>query len=142
MRPRFSLRAFFVFATLVALVCAWCVLPTIAAKQFVRALANGNYKAADDMFVKSKDRCLEQWDEKHWSFHASGRLEPLTIGQLIRGQRLVQFNLNYFALDQTVNRNGLLAVTPLGAKAPEVGPERYGSLILDGTHDGIPNMTR
>lgn len=135
MRPRFSLRSFFVFATLIALVCAWCALPSIAARQFVRAIAEGDYKTADDMFINSKDRCLEQWDDKHWSFRVSGRLAPLTIGQLVRGQRLVQFNLNYFALDQSVNRSGLLAVTPLGAKTPEVGPERYGSMIVDGIPD-------
>jgi hypothetical protein len=142
MRPHFSLRSFFAFATLVALFCAWCVLPSIAARQFVRALADGNYKTADDMFLNSKDRCLEQWDDKLWSFHASGRLAPLTIGQLIRGQRLVQFNLNYFALDQTVNRDGSFAVTLFGAKAPDVGPERYGSMILDGIRDGEPSLKR
>lgn len=114
----------------------------MAARQFVRALTDGDYVSADQMFLNANHRCLKQWDDQHWSFRASGRLAPLTIGQLIRGQRLVQFNLNYFALDQTVNRDGLLAVTPLGAKAPDVGPERYGSVIIDGIRDGEPSLRR
>jgi hypothetical protein len=137
MRPRFSLRAFFAFAALVAVICAWCVLPSIAARRFVRTLADADYRAADLMFHDADDRCLEKWDDKHWSFCAAGRLAPLTIGQLITGHRLVRLNVNYFALDQTVNRDGLVAVTPLGVmRAPEVGPERYGSRIIDGIRDG------
>jgi hypothetical protein len=142
MRPRFSLRSFFAFATLVALICAWCVLPSMAARQFVRALAEGDYQSADQMFLRADHRCLEQWDDKHWSFQATGRLAPLTLGQLVRGQRLIQFNVNYFAFDQTVNRDGLLAVTLFGAKAPDVGPERYGSIIIDVRSDGGPRLTR
>ena len=142
MPVRFSLRSFFAFATLVGLICAWCVLPSMAARQFVRSLADGDFRSADQMFLSDDNRCLEQWSEKHWSFRASGRLAPLTMGQLVRGQRLVRFNLNYFALDQTVNRDGLLAVTPFGAKAPDVGPERYGSVIIDGIRDGEPSLTR
>jgi hypothetical protein len=142
MRPRFSLRSFFAFATLVALICAWCVLPSMAARQFVRALADGDYLSADQMFLSADSRCLEQWDDKHWSFRATGRLAPLTIGQLVCGRRLVRINVNYFALDQTVNRDGLLAVTSCGAKAPEVGPERYGSIIIDSTRNGSPRFTR
>ena len=138
MRPRFSLRSFFIFAALVAVICAWCVLPSMAARQFVRKLADGDYGAADQMFRDSSDRYLEKWDDELWSFHAAGRLAPLSIGQLVSGRRLVQFNVNYFALDQIVNRDGLIAVTPLGAREPEMGPVRYGSVIID----GIPDTTR
>ena len=132
MRPRFSLRSFFLFAALVAVICAWCVLPSMAARQFVRKLAERDYRAADQMFHDADDRCLEKWDEEHWSFRASGTLAPLTLRQLIGGHRLVQFNVDYFALDQTVGREGLIAVTPFGVRAPELGPERYGSRIIDG----------
>ena len=135
---RFSLRSFFLFAALVAVICAWCVWPSMAARQFVRALSNGDYRAADEMFRHADDRCLEKWDEEHWSFLASGRLAPLTFDQLATGHRLVQINIHYFALDQSVSRDGLIAVTPLGVKAPKVGPERYGSPIID----GIPESTR
>ena len=138
MRPRFSLRAFFAFAALVAVVCAWCVLPSMAARRFVRAVEMREYKAADEMFRSAQDRCLEKWDKACWSFRAAGRLAPVTLGQLLTGRRLVEFNIDYFALDQTVSRNGLIAVTQLGAKAPEIGPERYGSVIID----GIPDSTR
>ncbi len=92
------------------------------------------------MFRDADDRCLEKWDEDRWSFHASGRLAPLTIRQLASGRRIVQLNMNYFALDQTVSRDGLIAVTPLGAKTPEVGPEQYGSPIVDGIRDGSPSF--
>ena len=142
MRPRFSLRSFFVFATLVAVVCAWCVLPSIVARQFVRALADADFRAADQMFLHADDRCLEKWDGEHWSFRATGRLAPLTLGQLIGGRRFVQFNINYFALDQTVSRDGLIAVTTLGVKTPEVGPQRYGSLIIDGIDGRSPRLQR
>jgi hypothetical protein len=138
MRPRFSLRAFFAFASLVAVACAWCVLPSIAARRLVRAMADGKYGAADQMFRDERDRCLEQWNQEHWSFHASGRLAPVTLGQLIHGRRMVNFNINYFALDQIVNRDGLILVSPLGASKPEMGPERYGSQIID----GIPSTSR
>jgi hypothetical protein len=136
MRPRFSLRSFFLFAALVAVVCAWCVLPSMAARRFVRAMAERDYGAADHMFRKADERCLEKWDEEHWSFHASGTLAPVTLGQLISGHRQVQLNINYFAFDQTVSRDALIAVTPLGATARDVGPERYGSLMIDGIRDG------
>ncbi len=138
MRPRFSLRAFFAFAALVAVVCAWCVLPSMAARRMVRAMADGDYGAADQMFRDESDRCLAKWNQEHWSFHAAGRLAPVTLGQLIAGCRVVEFNVNYFALDQTVNRDGLITVSLWGASKPKVGPERYGSMIID----GIPSSTR
>jgi hypothetical protein len=137
MRPRFSLRAFFAFAALVAVICAWGVLPSMAARRFVRAIAEREYETADQMFRNADDRCLEKWDERHWSFHASGQLAPWTFRQFIRGQRFVKFNINYFALDQVVNRDGLIAVTPLGVKTPEIGPERYGSMIIDGNPETV-----
>ncbi len=62
----------------------------------------------------------------------------MTFSQLVTGRRLVRINVNYFALDQTVSRDGLIAVSPFGVKTPEIGPERYGSLIID----GIPGSTR
>ncbi len=139
---RFSLRAFFAFAALVAVVCAWCVLPSIAARRFIHTLADADYRAADQMFHDADDWCLEKWDDKHWSFRATGRLAPLTIGQLITGHRLVRLNVNCFALDQTVSRDGLIAVSPFGVKAPEVGPERYGSMIIDGIPDSSRSFQR
>jgi hypothetical protein len=114
----------------------------MAARQFVRALSVRDYQSADLMFRSADDRCLEKWDEEHWSFHASGRLAPLTFGQLVGGHRHVEFNINFFALDQTVSRDGLIAVTPIGARSPEDGPERYGSVILEGIRDGSPILQR
>jgi len=128
---RFSLRAFFLMAALVAVICAWCVWPSIMARDFVGKLAAEDYQAADQMFRNADDRCLEKWDHKRWSFRASGRLAPITLGQLVRGQRLVQLDLNYMALDQLVSRTGAIVVTPLGANAPEVGYELYNSRIID-----------
>ncbi len=142
MSVRFSLRSFFLFAALVAVVCAWCVLPSMAARRFVRTLAERDYGAADQMFRNADDRCLEKWDEEHWSFRASGTLAPLTLGQLMSGHRQVQFNVNYFALDQTVSRNGVIAITPLGAGAPEIGPKRYGSRFIDGLPNTTPGIER
>ncbi len=89
------------------------------------------------MFRDADDHCLERLDEEHWSFQATGRLAPWTVGQLVLGRRFVQLDVNYFALDQTVSREGLVAVTMLGAKSPEIGPERFGSLIIDGIPDTI-----
>jgi hypothetical protein len=137
MHPRFSLRTFFAFAALVAVICTWCVLPSMAAREFIRKLAAEDYEAADEMFRNADDRCLTEWNEQRWSFKASGRLAPLTLGQLIRGRRLVQLDVNYFALDQLVNRQGSIVVTPLGAKMPEVGMELYGSMIIDGRNTAI-----
>jgi hypothetical protein len=100
------------------------------------------FEAADQMFRNADDRCLEKWDDECWSFHAAGRLAPLTLGQLVRGRRLVEFNINYFALDQTVSRNGLIAVTPLGVRTPEIGRERFGSRIIDGNPDTVRTIER
>jgi len=66
----------------------------------------------------------------------------MTLGQLLGGNRLVQLNIDYFALDQTVSRDGLIAVTPLGVKTPEIGPERYGSMIIDGNPDTVRTLKR
>lgn len=101
-------------------------------------MAERDYGAADQMFRADDDRCLEKWDKQLWSFHAAGRLAPITFGQLIHGRRTVTFNINYFALDQIVNRDGLIVVSLLGASKPEMGPERYGSQIID----GIPSTSR
>jgi hypothetical protein len=132
MRPRLSLRTFLAFAALVALICTWCVLPTMAARQFVRAVETGQFKSADEMFRDPNDRCLEKWDHDCWSFHASGQVATWTFAQLLTGRRNVEFNINYFALDQIVSRNGVIPVTPLGANSPQVGPQRFGSTIIDG----------
>jgi hypothetical protein len=137
MPVRFSLRSFFLFAALVAVICAWCVLPSMAARRLVRAVELCEFKDADQMFRNSEDHCLEKWDEECWSFRATGRLAPLTLGQLLSGRRFVEFNINYFALDQTVSRNGLIAVTMLGAKSPEIGPERFGSRIIDSNPETV-----
>ncbi len=137
MYPRFSLRAFFAFAALVAVICTWCVLPSKAAREFIRKLAAEDYEAADEMIRNADDRCLKEWNEQRWSFQASGRLAPLTLGQLVRGRRLVQLDINYFALDQLVNRQGSVVITPLGAKMPEVGLELYSSMIIDGRDTAI-----
>jgi len=142
MPVRFSLRSFFLFSALVAVICAWCVLPSMAAKRFVQAMEQGDYGVADQMFRNEEDCCLEQWGEKHWSFRASGRLLQITLGQVVGGRREVEFNINYFALDQIVNRNGLIAVSLLGAGKPRVGPERYGSRIIDGSPDALRDTIR
>lgn len=138
MPVRFSLRSFFAFAALVAVICAWCVAPSLAARRFARMLAEADYGAADAMFRDARDRCLEKWDDEHWSFRVSGRLAPLTVGQLVTGRRTVQVSIDYFAADQTVSRDGLVVVSPLGAGTPAVGPERFGSMIIDRIDDTSP----
>jgi hypothetical protein len=94
------------------------------------------------MFRDPDDRCLEKWAGELWSFRASGRLQPLTFGQLATGHRLVQININYFALDQKVSRDGLIAASPFGVKAPKLGPERFGSWIIDGNPDAVSTFKR
>lgn len=131
MRARYSLRVFLLLPTLAAAICAWCVAPSIAARKFASRLAKDDYEAVDEMFRDANDRCLQKWDEELWSFRATANLLPISFGQLITGRRHVQLQVSHFALDQTVSRDGLIAVTPLGASAPTMMTEQYSSIIID-----------
>lgn len=135
MRFRYSLRAFLLLPILAAAICAWCVVPSIAARKFASSLANDDYAAADKMFRDANDRCLQKWAKERWSFRATGDLLPISFGQLITGQRHVQIQVSHFALDQTVSCEGLIAVTPLGASAPAMTTEQYSSIVIDRNDD-------
>lgn len=135
MRVRYSLRAFLLLPTLAAAICAWCVAPSIAARKFVSHLAKDDFRAADKMFRDAGDECLQKWNNELWSFRATGDLFPVSFGQLITGRRTVRLQLSHFAFDQTVSREMLIAVTPLGANTPNLTTEQYSSIVIERNED-------
>src|SRR5438046_871248 len=96
MRLRFSLRAMFIVTTLVAALCCWFLLPTLTAKRFLNAIANEDYKSADELFRNSDDRFFEDWSNKRWAFLATAKLQPLTVGQFFQNRRDLLIEIRYF----------------------------------------------
>jgi hypothetical protein len=103
----------FLASAVVAGVCYWFILPTVNAGRFVRAVETADFKLADDCFCDAEDRFLVSWKDIFWSMEAGAYLEPLTIRQLLRGERRITVSVDHTSPDGTstasvvANRTGL-----------------------------------
>jgi hypothetical protein len=90
MRFRFSLRSLFIATTLAALACAWLVLPAVRARQFLRAMEQQDYVAADRMFIDGDDAFLSKWHERPSEYRLTARMADWTLLDLLMGRRPVR----------------------------------------------------
>jgi hypothetical protein len=88
---RFGLRALFAIVTLAAATCYWAATPTILAERFVASLRRLDIEGADRLMradegcrIAMSELSVDQVDS------AEIRITPLTMWQLIRGERYIQ----------------------------------------------------
>lgn len=137
MRFRFSLRTFFVLIALVAAFCYyWFVRPTAVAQQFVQAVAAQDYVAADRCFQNADDQFIADSSQEYWAFAADAKLSPVSLGQLVRGQRHVQLHFRYFHLDQNVESLADATATAFGLKGLTVSRVNAAVIIDRGAEGG------
>ncbi len=78
-RLQFSLRALMLAVTVCAIACYWIVRPTLIANRCLAAIKSHDYQAVDEQLqTLGTDRQLA-------NIHIE--LAPLTLGQLMRGER-------------------------------------------------------
>jgi hypothetical protein len=125
MRLRFSLRMMFLATTVVAGVCYWLILPSVKAGRFVRAIEAADFEVADRCFCNSDDRFLVAWKNIFWSMKAYAQVEPLSIRQLIRGERHVTVTVDHAGPDGT-STAGIIA-NRTGLEAPNINFTKVGA---------------
>ena len=119
-RFRFSLRALFLLATVVAVLCYWLMLPTIVAKRFLRAIDSADYATADNCFHDAKDRIFNGYNQKFWTFQLKGSLAPSSAGEFWRCERQITFELVYGGPMPLRFNDGTIIATRQGLKSPEI----------------------
>jgi hypothetical protein len=131
MRPRFSLRTFFVSVTFLS----------IAGYRFATAVNAENYQAADELFVDPSDGFLVQAADKRWAFRSSCDLQPLSLRQLMTGRRDVTLHIRYFEFDQNATQKAQIAAGPFGLKRPTISQTQYGAQYIDAIRESrrVPN---
>ena len=139
MRLRFSLRTLFIVTTLLAAAFYWFVLPTLTAQRFIRAIARGDFQAADAYFSDDGDRFLKMWNDKHWGFLPQAELLPLSLAQLLAARREVRIEITYFELDQNIRCHALIAASPLEFQTLEISPKRRSGIIIDRDGFNLPS---
>ena len=90
---RFSVRSLLVLTAIVALFAWWLGSPTATTGRFVRAVTDGEYEAAGQMFrVDGANDMLVKWKPIH-TVHI---LEPrITLSDLFRGRRRMHLTVTY-----------------------------------------------
>jgi hypothetical protein len=94
MRIRYSLRALLIFVTLVALTIGLLALPTLRAQQFVAAMEEKQYAAAEKLFANQKDVFPGSFKE-HRHFEPRVNLKPLSWQNLVRRERHLFVAVSY-----------------------------------------------
>jgi hypothetical protein len=118
MRFRFSLRTLLILTALAAAACyGWIARPAILARQFVAAIEQGDFAAADRMISIEADRFLVEWAEKRWAFRTTADVSPLSFALLCSGRRQIRLNVSTFEFDQTVDRLFQFDATPTGIQS-------------------------
>jgi hypothetical protein len=120
MHFKFSLRAAFVATAVVALFCYWLMLPTIKAQRFIGAVKSSDFRAADNHLRDPKDRFLDDYSKKYWTFQLQAALAPLSAREFLRGERRITFRLAYGGPRPVIIVEGTLVSTARGLSSPEV----------------------
>jgi hypothetical protein len=119
------LRTLLTLTAILADGCYWLILPTIHAERFVRAVSAADYERADDCFRDPNDRFLLGWNSRHWHFSANAEVEPWSLAQLMRSERLVRLRVT--SGDATVRtRDWIIPATRAGALEPQPTFPRSG----------------
>jgi VanZ family protein len=91
---QFSLRTIFVAMAVIAVVCYFLVLPTMHAQRFVRAVANKDYAAAEQLFTSGSDTFPGTF-KQHRIFKQHVELAPMTWSDFWRGRRSIGVSIQY-----------------------------------------------
>jgi hypothetical protein len=118
MKLRFSLRAMLVLVTCAALACWWRDQPRRNANEFVEAVENGRYAAADAMFLEGTHPFMVRVMEGDDRNSIAAQRRPQTPGEWLRGECLVEVRVEDF--------RGLGATITLNVVATSGGIERHG----------------
>lgn len=94
MRPRYSLRALLIFVTLFCLAIGWLALPTLRARQFMAAMSQKDYAAAEQLFAREKDVFPGSFKD-HQHFEPRVVLQPLTWHDLVNRERNLFVGISY-----------------------------------------------
>jgi hypothetical protein len=109
----------FLATTVVAAGCYWLMLPTIKAKQFVRAVALENYGLADSFFRDPDDQFLFDWNEKHWRFRAIAEMDPWSVREFARCRRSVTLRVTFGDAGPMRSGAWVVVATAFGLQKPE-----------------------
>ncbi len=101
------------------------------AKRFIAAIAAQDYAAADKLFNDPGERFIVTSAEKYWAFRPRAELLPITIKQLLSGERRLDLHCKYFYLDENVTGHTQIAATALGLKHRSVISESRSAIIID-----------
>jgi hypothetical protein len=121
----------FLAVTIIACGCYWLMLPTLNARRFVEAMRAENYRLADGCFRDPNDRFLVDWNERYWRFQVRANLETWSLGEFIRGKRMVRLSIAYGNAGPLRFDVLNVSVTPTGLHSPQ----KIGGSIPGGTID-------
>jgi hypothetical protein len=91
---RYSLRALLLLTALAAATAYWLALPTLNARRYAAAIANGDYSAADALCVRQKDCFPGGWTQ-HKTFQPKASISELTWHELWKGERRLYVGITY-----------------------------------------------
>jgi hypothetical protein len=94
MRFRYSLRTLLIAVTLICLGIGWLALPTLRAREFVSAMADENYAAAEKLFVDQR-KVFPGHFKDHQIFDPRVILKPLTWHDLVHRERNLVVGVSY-----------------------------------------------
>jgi len=118
-RIRFSLRFVFIIMTIVACLCYVLMLPTLNAQRFVAAVSAQDFEVADGCFRDPNDRFFADWNEKYQRFQMRANLEPWSLGEFVRGKRMIRLSVAYGDAGPLRLETLVVPATPAGLLAPQ-----------------------
>jgi hypothetical protein len=105
LRSRYSLRTLLIALAVVPAGVYWIALPTLTAQQYVAALAQRNYAAAERLCVDREHP--HPGEERNWiAFAASAQIERLTWSDFFRGRRRMTYFWESHAGSWMMTSNG------------------------------------
>lgn len=134
-RMRFSLRDLFVITTLAAIGAYWwSVLPTTLAKQFITAIQQEQYDAADRMFPTAEDRFLAELYKQANRFEVEALLEPKDQNNNWPSSRVIALRITYGTWNHASTYSVRIHVTRSGLGKPAYEFDVYSITIASIVH--------
>lgn len=93
-RWRFSLRFLLIATAVLPLAAYWLALPTLNAQRYAEAINSGDYAAADELCIDSKQAFPGDWT-RHKFFQPKAGLTELTWPDIRDGRRKIYVGIAY-----------------------------------------------
>lgn len=90
------MRVLLIATALVALGVYWLTLPTIHARRYIAALAAKDWVAANHLYADPENQFPGKRPGEGASLDAHASVTPLTLDDLLRGEREINVNINTF----------------------------------------------